>query len=372
MINHGKKMSGRLVRDINPSGSSSPDNLVAVNGLIYFSADLGTTESDSPASPAPIEPSDENDDSDNAIDIINVEPEKSLGSGTGLIRSDGSSDGTILLKTFESIDSLTPFGDSLFFIANDGNGYELWKSDGTVRGTKKERVLFPKGTDQEFPPSLFEIDGTLFYSAIDSPEGKYPYDNGYELWRWTGEGVGQRFFRNLIPDRSIVSIKDGLVTTEIWNNDSFADNFTEIQGNFFFTAWSSSLYTLDTRDSAPIIGGLELYYSDGTESGTKPINVNKQTYSFYAPEDREYARLPAETEHMGVTVCHPFSSVRKDWIIRQYVNQEIGELLEITRSCEGEFEGLDYKTYKPYQPVPYCNECFWCKEREWGIANASK
>lgn len=91
-----------------------------------------------------------------------------------------------------------------------------------------------------------------------------------------------------------------------------------------------------------------------------------------APEDREYARLPAETKHMGVTVCHPFSSVRKDWIIRQYVNQEIGELLEITRSCEGEFEGIDYTTYKPYQPVPYCNECFWCKEREWGIANASK
>jgi len=89
-------------------------------------------------------------------------------------------------------------------------------------------------------------------------------------------------------------------------------------------------------------------------------------------EHIEDARLPAETKHMGVTVCHPFSMVRKNWIIKQYVDYEIGELLEITRSCEGEFEGLDYTTYKPYQHVPYCNECFWCKEREWGIANASK
>jgi len=91
-----------------------------------------------------------------------------------------------------------------------------------------------------------------------------------------------------------------------------------------------------------------------------------------APEDRETPRLPAETKHMGITVCHPFTDVRKDWIIKQYVDLEIGNLLEITRSCEGEFEDLDYTNYKPYQVVPNCNECFWCKEREWGIQNAIK
>lgn len=88
--------------------------------------------------------------------------------------------------------------------------------------------------------------------------------------------------------------------------------------------------------------------------------------------DREYARLPVEIEHMGATICHPFTNVRKDWIIKQYLDNEIGELLEITRSCEGEFEDINYTNYMPYQQVPTCGKCFWCKEREWGIANASK
>ena len=88
--------------------------------------------------------------------------------------------------------------------------------------------------------------------------------------------------------------------------------------------------------------------------------------------DRDDASLPIEMKHMGATICHPFANIRKDWIIRQYMNFEIGELLEITRSCEGEFEGLDYTNYKPYQHVPVCGECFWCKEREWGIQNALK
>ena len=76
-------------------------------------------------------------------------------------------------------------------------------------------------------------------------------------------------------------------------------------------------------------------------------------------------------DHMGVTVCHPFSNVRKDWIIKQYTDNYIGELLETTRSCEGEFNNINYTNYKPYQHVPVCGNCFWCKEREWGIQNAN-
>jgi hypothetical protein len=65
-------------------------------------------------------------------------------------------------------------------------------------------------------------------------------------------------------------------------------------------------------------------------------------------------------------------NVRKDWIIRQYINNNIGELLEITRSCEGEFDNINYTNYIPYQRVSTCGKCFWCKEREWGIDNAFK
>tara|TARA_B110000503_G_scaffold141784_1_gene236364 strand:+ start:2102 stop:2797 length:696 start_codon:yes stop_codon:yes gene_type:complete len=102
------------------------------------------------------------------------------------------------------------------------------------------------------------------------------------------------------------------------------------------------------------------------------VNLNPSEQFKGALKDRDKATIPPVLEHMGIPVHHPFVNVRKDWIIKQYVDNNIGELLEITRSCEGEFENLNYTNYTPYQKVPVCSECFWCKEREWGIANALK
>jgi hypothetical protein len=73
------------------------------------------------------------------------------------------------------------------------------------------------------------------------------------------------------------------------------------------------------------------------------------------------------TKHMGRWACHPFRFVDKSWILKQYKNLNIMNLFNLTRSCEGEFEGIDYKTYIPGQYVPTCGKCFWCKEREWAI-----
>jgi hypothetical protein len=81
--------------------------------------------------------------------------------------------------------------------------------------------------------------------------------------------------------------------------------------------------------------------------------------------------------HMGVIACHPFTHVEKDWIAGRYKEFKIQDLLLLTRSCEGDnlqypeiFQGLDYKNYNTDITVPICNQCFWCKEREWGILNA--
>lgn len=73
-------------------------------------------------------------------------------------------------------------------------------------------------------------------------------------------------------------------------------------------------------------------------------------------------------KHMDGYACHPFRFVDKSWVLKQYHNFDIMDLFSLTRSCEGEFSGLDYKSYTPGQYVPLCNECFWCKERAWAIA----
>ena len=71
--------------------------------------------------------------------------------------------------------------------------------------------------------------------------------------------------------------------------------------------------------------------------------------------------------HMNIVASHPFRFVDKAWVVKQYNRLGLEDLFSITRSCEGEFVGLDYTTYLPGQYVPTCKECFWCKEREWAI-----
>ena len=297
-------MGARLVKDISPAGSSSPNELISFNGFLFFSAEI---------EPEPETP--------------NPSPDTQSSGGVGLMRSDGSDDGTNILKLFDSVSNLVQSGNILYFIAGVNNQYQLWSSDGTSRGTKQVKDLYPNA-DPNFPQDLFDIDGVLFYSAIDSAgdEGKYPYVNGYEVWRREGNAVGSRFFRNLIPDKIItgndvieeqekVLDEDGIpiqvptgkdgeledqiriifkssVTTTTFENDSFPQDFVGINGNYFFTAQSSSFYSLETRSDQTLIGGLELWFSDGTEAGTIPININSSTYTFYEPEDGDY--YPAE------------------------------------------------------------------------------
>jgi len=88
--------------------------------------------------------------------------------------------------------------------------------------------------------------------------------------------------------------------------------------------------------------------------------------------ERDEGILPLHMTHIGVDIVHPFVYTTKDWIVNQYSDNKILDLFDITRSCEGEFEGLNYKTYTLGDSVPVCGECFWCKEREWAIEQAIK
>jgi len=72
-------------------------------------------------------------------------------------------------------------------------------------------------------------------------------------------------------------------------------------------------------------------------------------------------------KHMDCWAVHPFRFTEKSWVIKQYRDMDLTDLFEITRSCEGEFADIDYKSYTPGQYVPLCKECFWCKERQWAI-----
>jgi len=97
------------------------------------------------------------------------------------------------------------------------------------------------------------------------------------------------------------------------------------------------------------------------------INKNPDIKIEGSLADRDVGHILPHFIHNGIDICHPFVYTKKDWIIKQYYEHDIKDLLNLTRSCEGEFKDIDYTTYTPGQYVPVCGKCFWCKEREWAI-----
>ena len=118
-------------------------------------------------------------------------------------------------------------------------------------------------------------------------------------------------------------------------------------------------------------------YSNNIDAYYNAVTRNPRLAMFNGMQERdidptdENKHLERMT-HMGVEVLHPFRFIDKSEIVKKYKNLDLMELFNITRSCEGEFEGLDYTTYKPGQYVPTCGTCFWCKEREWAINENNK
>jgi len=112
--------------------------------------------------------------------------------------------------------------------------------------------------------------------------------------------------------------------------------------------------------------------SHGIEAYYNAVTRNPRDVDFQGMTERDIERTSENThleimQHMDVWALHPFRFVEKDWVIKQYIRLGLENLLKITRSCEGEFEGLDYTTYNLGQQVPVCDKCFWCKERIWAF-----
>jgi len=156
--------------------------------------------------------------------------------GTKLWKSDGTADGTVLVKDFSvaighnPLQFLTNLNGTLYFTAYDStNGTQLWKSNGTVAGTGPLKLIRTGGT---YIPTLVKVVDTLFFSAQETASGS-------ELWKSDGTEAGT------------VLVKDIYTGT----TGSSPENFTSVNGTLFFSATTAA-------------NGTELWKSDGTAAGT--------------------------------------------------------------------------------------------------------
>lgn len=160
--------------------------------------------------------------------------------GSELWQTDGSTEGTTLLKDIEPGEkSASPkLGDfsillngELYFIANDQNyGTQLWKTDGTSDGTVRITSCL---SGELYPLRL--VDNEIFFLERANSES-------VNVWKSDGTEEGSV-----------------LVMEEITLYDD-PDNFFVANGLFFFTLKTSN----DNK--------FRVWRSDGTEAGTFPVS----------------------------------------------------------------------------------------------------
>ncbi len=170
------------------------------------------------------------------------------------------------------------FGDAVYFVDYDGDqagqhGMELWRTDGSVDGTVlvKDIVADPAGGG---PYPLGVAGGTLYLQVLQP--------SGPELWKSDGTTDGTVFVTeldssNIMPlgavgtDFLFASQADPTSDAVLWRTDGSAGGTASVEpvgGHILSTAVMGGSVYFVAEDATH---GFELWKSDGTAPGTKRL-----------------------------------------------------------------------------------------------------
>ena len=250
-----------IVKDINPGGgSSTPTNLINVNGVLYFIASSTSTpqlwQSDgtatgttlvpiAPSSIAPVLVFGKMSQVNNKLLLLTT-----VGTSTGLWVTDGTQAGSSLLKSIPSYSTsdynLINYtnGTAFLKIPDSTYGAELWKTDGTAAGTALVKdINVGAGSSNPSVGTSVAIGNTLYFTANDSI-------HGIELWKTDGTTAGTILVKDIMP---------GIYASSV-------TSLCNLNGTLYFSADDG-------------INGMELWQSDGTTAGTILVaNINHDAY----------------------------------------------------------------------------------------------
>ncbi len=307
------------VKEIYPGlGNSRPRNLLNVNGILFFLADDDTGtylwKSDG-TEVGTIKLY--NFQGNSLVQLIAAKDKVywtgySSTYGSEIWTSDGTASGTQVIdlvpgSSSSYVSAIFPINDSIVFAYNDGvTGAELWVSDGTLGGTsliKDIRV----GSLGSAPEHFYAIENTLYFTANDGAN--------FQLWRSNLTEESTIKLRDFNPLSSSFEGPDNFTTLNgkliftseknnysmghftpnntLWQSDGTVDGTVPVIGNLTSAPFNAGMFAkldnqlLFTATPARITpNGLGLWITDGTASGThfvKKINLGKQGIEICSP-----------------------------------------------------------------------------------------
>jgi ELWxxDGT repeat protein len=303
---NGTEAGSRMVTDVRPGADSSfPDNLTAAGPFLYFTAEDGvhgrglwrTDGTDSGTLLVRGAAPGENYEYANAFVASGLLLYVTISDDNGsfrLWRTDGTTSGTFPITTGLAEGgmeiSATPLpvasgiGSGLFFSAHDSTDYGLWRTDGSMEGTQLLRYVDPLDS------AATMVGSRLFFWADDNI-------HGVELWASDGTPEGTGMVRDVTPGAAsstgtacgtdlgglyVFSVQNESYSTDMWRSDGTST------GTFFLKSIGGSYTSLSdaVRVGSKLylltsFGGL--WVTNGTETGTVPVGTSGAA-TFSLPE----------------------------------------------------------------------------------------
>ncbi len=194
------------------------------------------------------------------------------GEGYQLWKTDGTASGTALVTNqyYGYVSSMTNSNGKLFFLVSSSSGgyssnggvitggsiADLWISDGTADGTKMLRYATMVGTTSGAAQgTLTDVNGTLFFVSDDGALGN-------ALWKTDGTPEGTV----MVKAMPFTCPPGAIACGPTYGNSVLPLSLTAVNGTLFFI--TGTLYS-GTAPTASTIA--TLWKSDGTEAGTTVV-----------------------------------------------------------------------------------------------------
>ena len=245
-VSDGTNEGTHLVKDIDPDNLNDrdqlrhPSHLTAVGDMLFFTmsyggADMELWKSDGSADGTVLVKSFTNDGSEygEISELVELNGSLVISARDGdedlqLWKSDGTTEGTVILTAapFRAPHQLTNVGGQVYFGAEstDDTRYgdqELWRTDGTEAGTVLVKEYLDVSRYYDTVPDFVRVGEVVYFSAFD-------YEHGYELWQTDGTPDGTKIVADIFP-----GIRNSYIPRA---NSSEPQNLSNINGTLYFTA----------------------------------------------------------------------------------------------------------------------------------------